>query len=124
MSIIFSKQGNRTDVSLLQIYRPSMVFENVSDAKYCAVCSCVCSNDTFSKSCLLFSQSESPEEEELRSTLNSLSAELHKLDDIHWICPLMQCSEEVGADVCLCQRGTLVLSRSNKRPSVSSVAKA
>uniref|UniRef100_A0A8C6NND7 Diacylglycerol kinase n=1 Tax=Nothobranchius furzeri TaxID=105023 RepID=A0A8C6NND7_NOTFU len=39
-------------------------------------------------------QSDSPEEEELRSTLNSLSAELHKLDDIHWICPLMQCSEE------------------------------
>uniref|UniRef100_A0A3Q3S300 Diacylglycerol kinase n=1 Tax=Mastacembelus armatus TaxID=205130 RepID=A0A3Q3S300_9TELE len=38
--------------------------------------------------------SESPEEEELQSTLNSLSAELHKLDDIHWICPLMQCSEE------------------------------
>ncbi|XP_034424553.1 diacylglycerol kinase eta isoform X1 [Hippoglossus hippoglossus] len=38
--------------------------------------------------------SESPEEEELRATLNSLSAELHKLDDIHWICPLMQCSEE------------------------------
>ncbi|XP_029310667.1 diacylglycerol kinase delta isoform X1 [Cottoperca gobio] len=38
--------------------------------------------------------SKSPEEEELRSTLNSLSAELHKLDDIHWICPLMQCSEE------------------------------
>ncbi|XP_026208148.1 diacylglycerol kinase eta isoform X2 [Anabas testudineus] len=38
--------------------------------------------------------SESPAEEELRSTLNSLSAELHKLDDIHWICPLMQCSEE------------------------------
>lgn len=40
-------------------------------------------------------QSDSPEEEELRLTLNSLSAELHKLDDIHWICPLMQCSEEV-----------------------------
>ncbi|KAM9718270.1 diacylglycerol kinase eta isoform 1-T3 [Menidia menidia] len=38
--------------------------------------------------------SDSPEEEELRSTLNSLSAELHKLDDIHWICPHMQCSEE------------------------------
>uniref|UniRef100_A0A3Q0RLW3 Diacylglycerol kinase n=1 Tax=Amphilophus citrinellus TaxID=61819 RepID=A0A3Q0RLW3_AMPCI len=38
--------------------------------------------------------SESPEREELRSTLNSLSAELHKLDDIHWICPLMQCTEE------------------------------
>ncbi|KAM4611997.1 LOW QUALITY PROTEIN: diacylglycerol kinase delta [Polymixia lowei] len=36
----------------------------------------------------------SPEEEELQTTLNSLSAELHKLDDIHWICPLMQCSEE------------------------------
>ncbi|XP_072231927.1 diacylglycerol kinase delta isoform X2 [Leuresthes tenuis] len=38
--------------------------------------------------------SDSPEEEELRLTLNSLSAELHKLDDIHWICPHMQCSEE------------------------------
>lgn len=38
--------------------------------------------------------SECEEEEELRSTLNSLSAELHKLDDIHWICPLMQCSDE------------------------------
>ncbi|XP_035770853.1 diacylglycerol kinase eta [Neolamprologus brichardi] len=38
--------------------------------------------------------SESPEREELRLTLNSLSAELHKLDDIHWICPLMQCTEE------------------------------
>ncbi|XP_034020181.1 diacylglycerol kinase delta isoform X1 [Thalassophryne amazonica] len=37
---------------------------------------------------------ESLEEHELRSTLNSLSAELHKLEDIHWICPLMQCSEE------------------------------
>lgn len=41
-------------------------------------------------------QSDSPEEEELRLTLNSLSTELHKLDDIHWICPLMQCLEEVG----------------------------
>ncbi|KAI9546257.1 hypothetical protein NQZ68_028673 [Dissostichus eleginoides] len=38
--------------------------------------------------------SKSPEEQELRSTLNSLSTELHKLDDIHWICPLMQCSKE------------------------------
>ncbi|KAJ3585432.1 hypothetical protein NHX12_014151 [Muraenolepis orangiensis] len=37
---------------------------------------------------------DSPEEEELQTTLNSLSTELHKLDDIHWICPLMQCSEE------------------------------
>ncbi|XP_017289538.1 diacylglycerol kinase eta isoform X1 [Kryptolebias marmoratus] len=37
---------------------------------------------------------DSPEEEELHLTLNSLSAELNKLDDIHWICPLMQCSEE------------------------------
>ncbi|XP_072314899.1 diacylglycerol kinase delta isoform X2 [Eucyclogobius newberryi] len=39
--------------------------------------------------------SECSEEEELRTTLNSLSAELHKLDDIHWICPLMQCNDEV-----------------------------
>ncbi|XP_043952923.1 diacylglycerol kinase eta isoform X2 [Gambusia affinis] len=38
--------------------------------------------------------SDFPEEEELRLTLNHLSAELLKLDDIHWICPLMQCSEE------------------------------
>ncbi|XP_034412661.1 diacylglycerol kinase eta isoform X2 [Cyclopterus lumpus] len=38
--------------------------------------------------------SDSPEEAELRTTLNSLSAELHKLDDIHWICPLMQRHEE------------------------------
>ncbi|KAM8881906.1 diacylglycerol kinase delta isoform X3 [Synchiropus splendidus] len=38
--------------------------------------------------------SECPEEDELHSTLSSLSAELHKLDDIHWICPLMQCSDE------------------------------
>lgn len=45
-------------------------------------------------------QSDSPEEEELRLTLNSLSAELHKLDDIHWICPLMQCSEEVRSGSC------------------------
>ncbi|XP_042257025.1 diacylglycerol kinase eta isoform X3 [Thunnus maccoyii] len=43
--------------------------------------------------------SECPEEEELQSTLNSLSAELQKLDDIHWICPLMQCSEEVCESV-------------------------
>ena len=51
---------------------------------------------------LHLSQSDSPEEEELRSTLNSLSAELHKLDDIHWICPLMQCSEEVRRKCSLC----------------------
>ncbi|XP_013889332.1 diacylglycerol kinase eta [Austrofundulus limnaeus] len=38
--------------------------------------------------------SDYPEEEELHLTLNNLSAELIKLDDIHWICPLMQCSEE------------------------------
>ncbi len=49
---------------------------------------------------IILPQSDSPEEEELRSTLNSLSAELHKLDDIHWICPLMQCSEEVCVCVC------------------------
>ncbi|XP_061643142.1 diacylglycerol kinase eta-like [Phyllopteryx taeniolatus] len=35
--------------------------------------------------------SEFPEEEGLRLTLNSLSAELHKL---HCICPLMHCAEE------------------------------
>ncbi|XP_076843600.1 diacylglycerol kinase delta isoform X2 [Brachyhypopomus gauderio] len=34
------------------------------------------------------------EEEELLSTLNSLSAELIKLEDIHWICPSMHCAEE------------------------------
>ncbi len=45
----------------------------------------------------------SPEEEELHSTLSCLSAELHKLDDIHWICPLMQFSEEVrDVPVCVC----------------------
>ncbi|XP_061556837.1 diacylglycerol kinase eta-like [Phycodurus eques] len=38
--------------------------------------------------------SEFPEEEGLRFTLNSLSAELHKLDDIHRICPLTHCAEE------------------------------
>lgn len=27
--------------------------------------------------------------------MDSLSAELHKLEDIHWICPSMHCSEEV-----------------------------
>lgn len=43
-------------------------------------------------------QADSPEEEELRLTLNSLSSELHKLDDIHWICPLMQCLEEVSEE--------------------------
>ncbi|XP_077961411.1 diacylglycerol kinase delta isoform X3 [Gasterosteus aculeatus] len=42
--------------------------------------------------------SDSPEEEELRTSLNGLSAELHKLDDIHWICPMMQCSEEEEED--------------------------
>lgn len=47
-------------------------------------------------------QSDSPEEEELHLTLNSLSAELHKLDDIHWICPLMQCSEEVRSRMQCC----------------------
>ncbi|XP_066536492.1 diacylglycerol kinase delta isoform X2 [Hoplias malabaricus] len=39
-------------------------------------------------------QLEAPQEEELLSTLNSLSAELIKLEDIHWICPSMHCSEE------------------------------
>uniref|UniRef100_A0AAY4CMV2 Diacylglycerol kinase n=1 Tax=Denticeps clupeoides TaxID=299321 RepID=A0AAY4CMV2_9TELE len=40
-------------------------------------------------------QLESPQEEELQSTLNCLGAELLKLEDIHWICPSMHCSEEV-----------------------------
>ncbi|KAI1898206.1 hypothetical protein AGOR_G00069960 [Albula goreensis] len=35
-----------------------------------------------------------PQEEEFLSTLNSLSVELQKLEDIHWICPIMHCSEE------------------------------
>ncbi|XP_028831562.1 diacylglycerol kinase delta isoform X2 [Denticeps clupeoides] len=39
-------------------------------------------------------QLESPQEEELQSTLNCLGAELLKLEDIHWICPSMHCSEE------------------------------
>ncbi|XP_038838257.1 diacylglycerol kinase delta-like [Salvelinus namaycush] len=43
---------------------------------------------------------DSPQEEELLSTLSSLSAELHKLDDIHWICPAMHCSEEVAVRHC------------------------
>lgn len=42
-------------------------------------------------------QADSAEGVELGLTLNSLSGELHKLDDIHWICPLMQCVEEVSA---------------------------
>lgn len=58
-------------------------------------------------------QSESPAEKELRSTLNSLSAELHKLDDIHWISPLMQCSEEVG--VFLVVDGLVKTSHKNHR---------
>ncbi|XP_057711626.1 diacylglycerol kinase eta [Corythoichthys intestinalis] len=44
--------------------------------------------------------SDSPEEEELRLTLSSLSGELHKLDDIHWICPLMHCAEEESVRPC------------------------
>ncbi|XP_031441285.1 diacylglycerol kinase eta isoform X3 [Clupea harengus] len=39
-------------------------------------------------------QLASSQEQELRSTLNSLGAELLKLEDIHWICPSMHCSEE------------------------------
>uniref|UniRef100_A0AAY4CMW6 Diacylglycerol kinase n=1 Tax=Denticeps clupeoides TaxID=299321 RepID=A0AAY4CMW6_9TELE len=34
-------------------------------------------------------QLESPQEEELQSTLNCLGAELLKLEDIHWICPII-----------------------------------
>uniref|UniRef100_H3CDE9 Diacylglycerol kinase n=1 Tax=Tetraodon nigroviridis TaxID=99883 RepID=H3CDE9_TETNG len=40
---------------------------------------------------------ESPEEAELGLTLSNLSAELLKLEDIHWICPLMQGPEEESA---------------------------
>ncbi|KAK7170763.1 hypothetical protein R3I94_000847 [Phoxinus phoxinus] len=39
-------------------------------------------------------QLESSQKEELLSTVDSLGAELHKLEDIHWICPSMHCSEE------------------------------
>ncbi|XP_071315200.1 diacylglycerol kinase delta isoform X4 [Trachinotus anak] len=68
--------------------------------------------------------SESPEEEELRSTLNSLSAELHKLDDIHWICPLMQCSEEVGRETaCDSVRGSSKSSSSMKLKIIPKVKK-
>ncbi|XP_041925675.1 diacylglycerol kinase delta isoform X3 [Alosa sapidissima] len=37
---------------------------------------------------------ESSQDQELRSTLNSLGAELLKLEDIHWICPSIHCAEE------------------------------
>uniref|UniRef100_A0A8C9SA10 Diacylglycerol kinase n=1 Tax=Scleropages formosus TaxID=113540 RepID=A0A8C9SA10_SCLFO len=39
-------------------------------------------------------QLESHHEEALLSALNSLSAEMQKLGDIHWICPILHCSEE------------------------------
>ncbi|XP_062371681.1 diacylglycerol kinase delta isoform X6 [Sardina pilchardus] len=39
-------------------------------------------------------QLESSQDQELRSTLNSLGAELLKLEDIHWICPSIHCAEE------------------------------
>ncbi|XP_030635538.1 diacylglycerol kinase delta [Chanos chanos] len=44
-------------------------------------------------------QLESPQEEELLSTLNSLSAELLKLEDIHWICPSIHSTEEDSSRV-------------------------
>ncbi|KAJ8407158.1 hypothetical protein AAFF_G00288340 [Aldrovandia affinis] len=37
---------------------------------------------------------DTPQEEELLSTLNSLNVELQKLSHIHWICPIMHCSED------------------------------
>ncbi|XP_016316506.1 diacylglycerol kinase delta-like isoform X1 [Sinocyclocheilus anshuiensis] len=39
-------------------------------------------------------QLEPSQKEELLSTVDRLSTELHKLEDIHWICPSMHCSEE------------------------------
>ncbi|XP_061769497.1 diacylglycerol kinase delta isoform X2 [Nerophis ophidion] len=53
--------------------------------------------------------SESPEEEELRVTLNSLSGELHKLEDIHWICPLMNCTEEESVRPCSSSKSSMKL---------------
>ncbi|XP_061609662.1 diacylglycerol kinase eta-like isoform X1 [Phyllopteryx taeniolatus] len=51
--------------------------------------------------------SEFPEEEGLRLTPKSLSAELHKLDDIHWICPLMHCAEECLHVACMQQSAAI-----------------
>ncbi|KAJ8401788.1 hypothetical protein AAFF_G00377590 [Aldrovandia affinis] len=39
-------------------------------------------------------QLESPQEEALLSALNGLGTELQRLAEIHWICPIVHCSEE------------------------------
>lgn len=44
-------------------------------------------------------QLETCQKEELLSTVDSLGTELHKLEDIHWICPSMHCSEEESSRV-------------------------
>ncbi|XP_057176267.1 diacylglycerol kinase delta isoform X2 [Triplophysa rosa] len=48
---------------------------------------------------LLVRDLETSQKEELLSTVDSLSTELHKLEDIHWICPSMHCSEEESTRV-------------------------
>uniref|UniRef100_A0A8C9U0Y0 Diacylglycerol kinase n=1 Tax=Scleropages formosus TaxID=113540 RepID=A0A8C9U0Y0_SCLFO len=51
--------------------------------------------------CVALSQQlESHHEEALLSALNSLSAEMQKLGDIHWICPILHCSEEEVSVLC------------------------
>uniref|UniRef100_A0A8C9U0C8 Diacylglycerol kinase n=1 Tax=Scleropages formosus TaxID=113540 RepID=A0A8C9U0C8_SCLFO len=47
---------------------------------------------------VMVSQLDPAQEEVLSSTLDSLSTELQKLTDIHWISPIMHCVEEV----CVC----------------------
>uniref|UniRef100_W5NAG7 Diacylglycerol kinase n=1 Tax=Lepisosteus oculatus TaxID=7918 RepID=W5NAG7_LEPOC len=39
-------------------------------------------------------QMESPQEEELHSALNSMSSELQKLGDVHWIAHIVNCTDE------------------------------
>ncbi|XP_036380757.1 diacylglycerol kinase eta-like isoform X1 [Megalops cyprinoides] len=42
----------------------------------------------------LLQQLESPQEEALLSALNSLSVELQRLGDVHWISPILNCPED------------------------------
>uniref|UniRef100_A0A8C9W564 Diacylglycerol kinase n=1 Tax=Scleropages formosus TaxID=113540 RepID=A0A8C9W564_SCLFO len=56
---------------------------------------------TSEQRCVALSQQlESHHEEALLSALNSLSAEMQKLGDIHWICPILHCSEEEVSVLC------------------------